>query len=329
MALAAHHKKPAGAEHLLAPGRDLGADLGGGSLLRDLVLFFAELVGDAELHVAAELDIGAAAGHVGGDGERTRAPRLRDDVRLLLVIAGVEHVVGNRFLLQPLGQELGLLDAGRADQHRLPPLLAVLQELDDRVPLLVRRAVDLVVAILADAGLVGGDLDHVEAVDVAELGGLGRRGAGHAGELRIHAEVVLEGDRGQRLVLLLDPHMLLGLQRLVQPFREAAPRHHAPGELVDDDDAPVLDDVVGIALEHLVGADRLVQVMDDRDVLDVVEVGALQQLVLGEQRLDALGALVGERRRAGLLVDLEVALFEVGDHPVDLLIHLRAVLGRP
>ena len=122
-------------------------------------------------------------------------------------------------------------------------------------------------------------------------------------------------------------HVLLRLQRLVQPFREAAARHHAPGELVDDDDAPVLHDVVGVALEHLVGADCLVQVVHHRDVLDVVEVGALQQLVLGEQGLDALRALVGERRGAGLLVDLEVALFQLGDHAVDLLVHLRAVLG--
>ena len=51
--------------------------------------------------------------------------------------------------------------------------------------------------------------------------------------------------------------------------------------------------------------------------------------MLGEQRLDPLGAFVGESRRAGLLVDLEVALFELGDHAVDKLVHLRAVLGRP
>ena len=65
VALAAHHEQPAGGEHLLAPGRDLGADVGGGPLPRHLVLVFADFVGDAELHVAAELDVGAAAGHVG------------------------------------------------------------------------------------------------------------------------------------------------------------------------------------------------------------------------------------------------------------------------
>ena len=69
--------------------------------------------------------------------------------------------------------------------------------------------------------------------------GLGRRRAGHAGELLVEAEVVLEGDRGERLVLGLDLDVLLGLERLVQAFRIAPARHHAAGELVDDDDLAV------------------------------------------------------------------------------------------
>ena len=79
--------------------------------------------------------------------------------------------------------------------------------------------------------------------------------AGHAGELLVHAEIVLEGDRGQRLVLRLDRHVLLGFQRLVQAFREAAARHHAAGEFVDDDDLVVADDVVLVALEQAMRLD--------------------------------------------------------------------------
>jgi hypothetical protein len=36
------------------------------------------------LDVAAEHDVGAAAGHVGGDGDHRRAPGLRDDLGLAL-----------------------------------------------------------------------------------------------------------------------------------------------------------------------------------------------------------------------------------------------------
>ena len=96
--------------------------------------------------------------------------------------------------------------------------------------------------------LVGTSM-HFEIVDVHELVGLGHRRAGHAGKLLVHAEIVLEGDRGERLVLRLDRLVLLGFQRLMQPFRIAPARHHAAGELVDDDDLAVAHDVVLVALE--------------------------------------------------------------------------------
>ena len=92
------------------------------------------------------------------------------------------------------------------------------------------------------------------------------RGAGHARELCVHAEIVLDGDGGEGLVLLADVHPLLGLHRLVQPVGPAPARHEAAGELVDDDDLAFLDDVVHIALEDVVGLERLVHVVQGVDV---------------------------------------------------------------
>ena len=45
------------------------------------------------LDVAAEHDVGAAAGHVGGDGDHLRPAGLRHDLRLALVLLGVQHLV--------------------------------------------------------------------------------------------------------------------------------------------------------------------------------------------------------------------------------------------
>ena len=45
------------------------------------------------LEVAAEHDVGAAAGHVGRDRDGARAAGLRDDVRLALVLLRVQHLV--------------------------------------------------------------------------------------------------------------------------------------------------------------------------------------------------------------------------------------------
>ena len=100
--------------------------------------------------------------------------------------------------------------------------------------------------------------------------------------------------------------MLLGFQRLVQAFRIAAARHHAAGELVDDDDLAVADDVVLVLLEQPVRLQRVVDVVDDGDVLDVVERLALQVAGRAQQVLQLLGALLGEDRGALLLVDLVV-----------------------
>ena len=174
--------------------------------------------------------------------------------------------------------------------------MAIVDQLEDGLVLLVRRPVDLVVLVGADHRLVGRHFDDVEAVDVHELVGFGRGRAGHAGELVVEAEIVLESDRGERLVLRLDLGVLFRFERLVQAVRIAPSFHHAAGELVDDDHLAVLDDVVLVALEKLVGAKRVVQMMHDGDVLDVVEAGALQHVRGGEQAFDLLGAFFGEAR---------------------------------
>src|SRR5690242_18908323 len=84
-------------------------------------------------------------------------------------------------------------------------------------------------------------------------GAAGPGEAGHHRELAVRAEVVLERDRRERLVLALDRHPFLRLDRLVQPVAPAPADHQAPGELVDDDDLglavfALLDDVVLLAV---------------------------------------------------------------------------------
>ena len=155
------------------------------------------------------------------------------------------------------------------------------------------------------------DLGDLEPVDLGELGGLGRGGAGHAGELGVEPEVVLEGDRGERLVLGLDRHLLLGFQRLMQAVGVAPALHHAPGELVDDHHLAVAHQIVDVAREQPVRAQRLIDVVDQGDVRDVVQLQVLQQLRLGQPLLHLLGAAFDQRHRALLLVLLVVLLAQL------------------
>src|SRR3989304_4180846 len=110
----------------LAPARRRGR--------RVAPLLAQELLGE-EVRVAAEQDVGAAPRHVRGDRHRALAPRLRDDLRLALVVLGVEDLVPDAPLLEELGELLRLLARDRADQHRLPRLVALDDVLDDGVEL--------------------------------------------------------------------------------------------------------------------------------------------------------------------------------------------------
>ena len=151
-----------------------------------------------------------------------------------------EREAAQRFGTQPLGEHLRAFHRGRADQYR-PTQRVHLQDLgangtqlgflgakdnvrvifsspvDWRGGIVFVRKVEEAVAVFLvrhllqralrqGGGLleVGGDGHHLQLVDLAELLGLGQGRAGHAGQLRIQAEVVLQRDGGVGDVLSLD-----------------------------------------------------------------------------------------------------------------------------
>ena len=75
-------------------------------------------------------------------------------------------------------------------------------------------------------------------------------------------------------------------------------------------------------------AQRLIDVVNDRDVLDVVERFALELAGVAQQRLDLFHAGFGQRHRALLLVDVVIGLVELGKEGVDGVVEFRAVVER-
>ncbi len=110
--------------------------------------------------VAAEQDVGAAAGHVGGDGDGAGPTCLGHDRGLLLVELGVEHLVLDAAALEHLGQPLGLLDRDGADQDRAARFVHVDDLVDQGHELAVLVAEDEVRVVVADHGPVGRDRHH-------------------------------------------------------------------------------------------------------------------------------------------------------------------------
>ena len=159
----------------------------------------------AKLGVAAQQDVGAAAGHVGRDGDRADAARLGDDLGLALVVLGVQHLVRDAPALQRSASRYSDFSIETVPTSTgWPGLCRSSISSTTALNLALTGLVDHVRVVDADHRAVGGDGDDVEAVDLPELLLLGQGRAGHAGQLLVHAEVVLEGDGGQGLVLLLD-----------------------------------------------------------------------------------------------------------------------------
>ena len=126
------------------------------------------------------------------------------------------------------------------------------------------------------------DLD-VDSIDLSQLFFLGFGRTRHPGQLVVETEQVLEGNRGERAALVPDVHSLLGFHRLMQSLAIAAACHQASGELVDYYDfgpgVPTLYDlavleenVVFSPVVERLGAERLLQVVDELIVLFRVEV---------------------------------------------------------
>ena len=253
------------------------------------------------------------------------------------MVLGVEDHVADALALEQLRQQLGFFDGDGTNQHRLALGMALLDLLDDRAKLARLGLVDHVGVVLADHRLVGGDLDHVQGVDALKFLQLGHGRAGHAGELAVQTEEVLEGDGRKSLALACDLHALLGLNGLMQALIVAAAIHQSARGFVYDDDLSVLDHVVHVPLHEAAGTHGLVDVVRKRGVFKVCQVFNVEIFLC---LADALG---GELHRTGFFIHVVVAVvvvvgffvvgggidlpLEAGDEEIGHLIELGAVVA--
>ena len=113
----------------------------------------------------------------------------------------------------------------------------------------------------------------------------------------------------------------------MQPIRPAPPVHLAPGKLVDDDDLAVIGDIIDVLAEHDIGLQRLIEVMHDQRVLDIVQIAAHQQPGIFQQPLDVLEAILGHRDVLGLFIGLVVLGHEALHDGVHRYIEVALVVG--
>ena len=170
------------------------------------------------LQIAAEHNIGAAARHIGGNGDHARPSGLGDNLRLLLVVLGVQHFVINFLLFERLRQLFGRLDRRGTHQYRCATVDTGAHILDDGFKFFLAGQIHQIIQIIPTHGHISRDHYTVQTVDLTEFKRLRIGRTGHAGQLVVDTKEILEGRRGQRLALILDLDPLLGLNGLMQTF---------------------------------------------------------------------------------------------------------------
>ena len=277
------------------------------------------LGGDA----VAELDVGTAARHVGRDRHLGFLARVLDDLSFLLVILRVENVALDALAPQHRREQFALFDRTRTDENRAA--LAVLGDdlVDDGIELGLLRLVHDIGVVFASHRAVGRNDDDVETIDVAELALFGLCRTGHAGEMIVQTEEILEGDRRERLILAANLDAFFRFDRLVDTVGVTASVHQTAGELVDDDHFAVFDDVLLIAMEQIPRLERCVELMRELDVALIVEVRNAEHL------LDLRDAGFRDRNGVRLLIDGVVFVFlQARDNLREIIVELGRLLRR-
>ena len=167
------------------------------------------------LSVAAQHNIGTTAGHIGRDGHFAEATGLRDDFRFVSMLFGVKNMMFDAGFLEHLGDLFGRLDIDGADQNRLPRGMNFLNLPHDGTEFRFFMGIDGIFPIDTSDGLVSRNFNYVDVINFTEFIRFGKTGSGHAGQLFIHTEEVLEGNRRKRLRLTLDGNAFFRFNSLV------------------------------------------------------------------------------------------------------------------
>ena len=325
----------AGCQHRVVTHLPVGLNLS--NLFRRWVFQLSHL----GLPASAQHNIGTTTRHVGGDGYRCRITCLRNNIRFFGVEFGVQYVVLDARFRQLVRNHFGFFNGDGPHQNRLAFSSTLANVFDDRLNFFRFGHVHQVWHILTDHRTVGWNDHGIQLVDRAEFKRFGIGCTGHARQLLVQTEVVLEGDRRQRLVFVLNIHAFFGFYSLVQTVRPATSLHGTTGVLIDNDHFAVFYDVVDVAGEQRVGTQRGGHMVHQHDVARRVQRLALFHNAFSHQQLfDFHQTTLGQVHLARFFIHGEVTFTlegirvffllaqQVWNDFVDLTVHLGAVFSR-
>ena len=209
------------------------------------------------LNLRGKLNISTTTCHVGGDGNFSALACLGDDFGLTGMLLSIKDIGLDAADGHHAGKEFGGFNVRGTHKHGTAGFGEFHHLVYDGVELGLLGLVDDVVLVVPYYRTVGGNHHHIQFVDVPELPCLRFCGTGHAGQLVVHAEVVLEGDGGKCLGGGLHFHVFLGLDCLVQAVGPAAAFHDTAGGFIYNLHLIVNYHIVNVLGEHCIGLKEL------------------------------------------------------------------------
>ena len=247
-----------------------------------------------------QLNIRTTTCHVGGNGHSTMNSGVSNDLRLSLMEFCVQYIVRDTPLGESSAEILTGIDIDGTHQHRLPLGMSLLHRVNNGVYLLRLSLVYRILQILTDHGTVGGNLDDIHAIDLAEFIFLRKCGTCHTAFLLEQIKEILEGDGCQCLGLPLYLHLFLCLDGLMQTIGISSAGHDTPCKLIHDQYLIILHHIILIAEHQIMCAKSQDDIVLDLQILRI-------RIVLNvEEFLHLLHALCGKVDHLILLVNDEV-----------------------
>ena len=185
MALCPQNIKSACGERFLFEEFDIGFDFFCFPLALEIGHVIRQIFFQQHLKVSAELNIRAAACHIGSNRNCARHTGFGDNRGFFFVVARIQDTVFNITGLEEFRQGFGFFNRDRADQHGLPFLRGLRNIINNRLELLALCPVEHILIINPLDGTICRNDQNFQSICIRKFGRLSLRCPCHARKLVI------------------------------------------------------------------------------------------------------------------------------------------------
>ena len=224
-----------------------------------------------------QLDVGSPSGHIGRNSNRTTLAGVHDNLCFFIVVFRIKNFVRNPSFYQFLRNIITGFNRNGTDQNWLAFFMTLFNILNNCLELRINTWVEQVRMVNTCYRTVGWDRNNTDVISFAELFFLCLGCTCHAGQLLIHTEEVLIGNRSRSLCFFLNRHTFFGFNRLVETVRVATSFHCPTSKLINNQNFLIFTDHIVNVKEHdVVSSQSIVDKVSQGNIFNIVEIVQLE-----------------------------------------------------